>query len=458
MNEISYNSIILHLSVNIVRQVDEVKIARALWIVFDTMLLTKTLLNKIFLLEKLFSLRMDSGKELELNLSEFIIIVKSFVHNEKKFDDEDLALILLNSLPDLNKDVRNAIKYSRDKLTQTIVIDALRSRELEVKNESKSNPRDESMFVRGRTEKREQFSHKEVSVMIVSSEEVNKDWIIYSGYIAIKMHDGTAMPILNVRYIPNLKRNLISLRILEDEGHIFMFDNKTMGHIGNKGLKSLSNQKLLGKDLVEILELCKNCVFGNSHRVSFETGPHVNKKPLDYVIANVWRPESHPTFGDNRYFLSIVDDYYRKGIKIINSRNVKFNEFEMPCLKRKTNTSAEPNNNIAKNEVKLTRLSNTQLDSIETNILTPQKDEGEPKEEDTSLQDYQLVRKRERQVKPNPRYESWSCIDFDLMSGESIEQVEPTSYEEIVRGLKSGNWKRVMEEEMQSLNENKLGN
>lgn len=41
-NEIAYSSMIWHLSDNIVRHVDEAKIARALWTVLDTMFLTKT--------------------------------------------------------------------------------------------------------------------------------------------------------------------------------------------------------------------------------------------------------------------------------------------------------------------------------------------------------------------------------------------------------------------------------
>ncbi|KAL2486099.1 Copia-like retroelement pol polyprotein [Abeliophyllum distichum] len=89
---------------------------------------------------------MDSGKDLESNLSDFSKIVKSLAHNNKKYDDEDLAVILLNSLLDSYRDVRNAIKYARDVLTQSIVIDALRSNDLEVKKESRRNAREERHF------------------------------------------------------------------------------------------------------------------------------------------------------------------------------------------------------------------------------------------------------------------------------------------------------------------------
>lgn len=98
---------------------------------------------------------MDTRKHLKLNLSDFDIIVKNLAHSEKKLEDEDLVVILLNSLLESYKDVRNVIKYSRVKLIQAIVIDALRFRELKVKKESKSYSRKESMSVRERTKKRE---------------------------------------------------------------------------------------------------------------------------------------------------------------------------------------------------------------------------------------------------------------------------------------------------------------
>lgn len=82
---------------------------------------------------------MDIGKDLEATLIDFNILIKSVAHNDKKFNDKDLVVILLNSLPESHRDIRNTIKYSRDVLTQTILTNALRTRELEVKNKIESN-------------------------------------------------------------------------------------------------------------------------------------------------------------------------------------------------------------------------------------------------------------------------------------------------------------------------------
>lgn len=71
---------------------------------------------------------MDPRNDLDVNLSDFSIIVKGLVHNEEKFDGKDLAVILLNSLHESYKEIWNEIKCSSDKLTKAIVVDASRSR------------------------------------------------------------------------------------------------------------------------------------------------------------------------------------------------------------------------------------------------------------------------------------------------------------------------------------------
>lgn len=73
----------------------------------------------------------------------------------------------------------------------------------------------------------------------------------------------------------------------------------------------------------------------------------------------------------------------------------------------------------------------------------------------TNLDDYQLVKDRERrQVKPNLKYISSNLMKFVLVSGEALESVEPTSFEEAVNCENSESWKKAMREEIQSLNKN----
>lgn len=83
------------------------------------------------------------------------------------------------------------------------------------------------------------------------------------------------------------KESALSL-VCEDKSDLW---HKRMGHIGNKGLKYFSDQNLLCKDSVTPLSFCETCVLGKLYKVSFGTGEHITKRPLDYIHANLWGPK-----------------------------------------------------------------------------------------------------------------------------------------------------------------------
>lgn len=92
----------------------------------------------------------------------------------EKIEDENKAIILLNSLPDNFREIKSAIKYGRDSLTTNLVIDALRSKELE----SKTNKKEiEALTTRWRTESQynQQKSYKKSYEKSRSKSRENKD-------------------------------------------------------------------------------------------------------------------------------------------------------------------------------------------------------------------------------------------------------------------------------------------
>ena len=110
--------------------------------------MVKYLSNKIYLKEQLFGFKMDSSKNLEENLDEFKKITVSLANIDEKISDENQAIIILNSLLDSDKDLKDAIKYGRESLSLDDVLCDLRSRDLEIKFERKGNF--ESLQVKGR--------------------------------------------------------------------------------------------------------------------------------------------------------------------------------------------------------------------------------------------------------------------------------------------------------------------
>ena len=197
------------------------------------------------------------------------------------------------------------------------------------------------------------------------------------GSVAIRMYDGMIRVFKNVRYVPNLKRNLISLGTLDEEGYSYRAErgilkaskgslvilkgdkrnglyvlrgvtvtdeaacvaskicdkgslwHKRLGHMSEKGLNELSKQNLLDGDQVNKIEFCENCILGKQHRLSFSTAQHTSKQTLEYVHSDLWGPAKVHTHGGNHYFLTLIDDFSRKvWIYLLKSKDQAFESFK----------------------------------------------------------------------------------------------------------------------------------
>ncbi|KAG7592586.1 GAG-pre-integrase domain [Arabidopsis thaliana x Arabidopsis arenosa] len=156
--------------------------------------------------------------------------------------------------------------------------------------------------------------------------------------------DGTTFVLHDVRYMPGMSRNLISMGTLEAKGcefkaadgilkvikgcTVFMKGvrkaslyvlqaeakkseamvaesgnqdldqtqvwHSRLGHVGQKGLDVLAKKGCFGKDKVSGLKFCEDCVFGKTHKVSFGPAQHVTKDKLDYVHSDLWGSPNVP--------------------------------------------------------------------------------------------------------------------------------------------------------------------
>lgn len=78
IQEIAYSIIILYLANNVLRQVHGAKIVIQVWAKLDSIYMTKSLTNKLYIKENFFGFKMDSTKDLEQNLDEFNRVVLGF--------------------------------------------------------------------------------------------------------------------------------------------------------------------------------------------------------------------------------------------------------------------------------------------------------------------------------------------------------------------------------------------
>ncbi|RZC24262.1 putative LRR receptor-like serine/threonine-protein kinase [Glycine soja] len=83
----------------VMREISKEKTAATIWLKLENLYMTKSLVNRLFLKQKLYTLKMPSGKALEDHLNDFNKIFLIWKKIEIKLGDEDHALLLLKSLP-----------------------------------------------------------------------------------------------------------------------------------------------------------------------------------------------------------------------------------------------------------------------------------------------------------------------------------------------------------------------
>ncbi|KAJ0489574.1 putative RNA-directed DNA polymerase [Helianthus annuus] len=197
------------------------------------------------------------------------------------------------------------------------------------------------------------------------------------GTVTFKLKNGSLIDLSNVRYIPELKRNLLSLGTFESSGyHVSLRDGKAkiingsmvvltgvrrgnniyflegdavsnsvnvvedtsseamlwhrrMGHISAQGLVELNKHEVFGNLKDCNVGFCEHCVLGKSHRVKFSRSTKFTKGILDYIHADLWGPAKVISLGGARYFLSLIDDYSRRvWVFVLKSKDETFDKFK----------------------------------------------------------------------------------------------------------------------------------
>jgi hypothetical protein len=175
------------------------------------------------------------------------------------------------------------------------------------------------------------------------------------GVVKIKL-GGSEWELKNVRHIPDLTKNLISVGQLASEGYTTVFHgdqwkiskgamtvargkksgtlyktagtchliavaknespnlwHQRLGHMSEKGMKIMhSNGKLQGLRSIEI-DMCEDCILGKQKRVRFQTNGRTPKKErLELIHSDVWGPTTVSSIGGKKYFVTFIDDHSRK--------------------------------------------------------------------------------------------------------------------------------------------------
>ncbi|GJZ70746.1 retrovirus-related pol polyprotein from transposon TNT 1-94, partial [Tanacetum coccineum] len=247
--------------------------------------------------------------------------------------------------------------YGRESLTLEDVLSSLNSRELKKRTDAKDdyclkrNKKKSTGFVKknvGQGSGMHSEGFENGDLLMAVSEERFLEWIMDSGgsfymtprrdfffdfkefnggtvllgdnracvirgtrKVRVQMKDGSSFVLENVRYIPELKRNLISLSTLHREGYTVKLQN---GRV-----------KVIKGSLMVFLGTTKgNYVYSlDGWAESSEASVGIQEK--ESLAQGPFRVES---MSGCRYFLSIVDDYSRRGwVHFLRHNNEAFNKF-----------------------------------------------------------------------------------------------------------------------------------
>lgn len=144
-----HSAIILCLGDKALRQVAKEKYVAAVWIKLESLYMTKSLANRLFMKHRLHSFKMKEDLGLSDQVDEFIKILDDLENLEIKLDEEDKALLLLNALPKSYENFRDTMLYGRE---QSISLEevqlAIHSKELQKKKWKKNHHKGkDSQFV-----------------------------------------------------------------------------------------------------------------------------------------------------------------------------------------------------------------------------------------------------------------------------------------------------------------------
>ncbi|WOG92416.1 hypothetical protein DCAR_0311682 [Daucus carota subsp. sativus] len=128
--EKAHLTILLCLVDDIITEIAEEDTPSGLWLMLESLFMTKSLTNKLLLKQRLFSLRMQDGMSLRDHLDQLNTILLELRNINVKVEDKDAALILLVSLPLSYENFMQSVFVGKDTISLEEVRSSLHSREL----------------------------------------------------------------------------------------------------------------------------------------------------------------------------------------------------------------------------------------------------------------------------------------------------------------------------------------
>ena len=129
----AHSAILLSLTDEVLREVVDQKTAAGLWKTLESKFQKKSLTNRLYQKQRLYTLRMTENMQVKDHLDNFNQIILDLQGIGVKIDDEDQAIILLCSLPNSYENFVDTMLYGRESISVSDVKDVMQSKELKRK-------------------------------------------------------------------------------------------------------------------------------------------------------------------------------------------------------------------------------------------------------------------------------------------------------------------------------------
>ncbi|TXG74051.1 hypothetical protein EZV62_002630 [Acer yangbiense] len=353
--EKAYSSLILGLGDKVLREVKKEKSAAGIWTKLESLYMSKAVPNRIHLKQQFFGFTMDERKSIADNMYDFKKLIQDLESLSIEIEDEDQALILLNSLPKSYANFVDTLKYGRQALKLEEIEVAINSKDVENRISGKSDA--DGLMVRGRPDKRQwkknntgnnrsrskskprhikcYHCHKEGHIRRDCPERKNKkrqeqefengdDDVATEGY---EMTGSAA----------------VSSPMIDDKTSLW---HRRLAHVSEKGLMELSKQGLLCGDKLDKLSFCEHCVYGKMSIVKFNVGKHCTKGVVRHKTVRKTPQQNGLAERMNKTILKRVrrsssTEVGKFGIEVELSNNLERPALE-PLINQELVTNLEP--------------------------------------------------------------------------------------------------------------------
>ena len=150
----AFSTLILNLTDKVLREVSKEDTSAGIWSKLESLYMVKSLANRLHLKQKLLTFKIANGKSVLEQLEEFGKCLDDLENIDEEINDEDKALMFLNSLPPSYEHFKDAMLLGRDsKISYEEVYSVLKLKEVQKTNSKTPDVLAESLNVKAEFKK-----------------------------------------------------------------------------------------------------------------------------------------------------------------------------------------------------------------------------------------------------------------------------------------------------------------